>query len=88
MSRCCKEGCVNEDVARCFRKRPTYSVGNGTQHVVPEEVQYKVHNVIDGAVSVQLLWSLGLVLHGWLRPAREETLVVDDANEIAVHIAS
>ena len=51
-------------------------------------MQYEIDDIIDSAVSVQLLRDLGLVLHSRLCPTREETLVVDDTDEITVHIAS
>ena len=88
MSRCCEETTVSDDHCLAMTKAATHSIRNGSQHVVTEEVQYEVYDVIDSAVSGQLLRDFWLVLHSCLCPAREKTLVVDDTDEITIHVAS
>ena len=51
MSRCCEETTVSENHCLAITKAATYSIRNGSEHVVTEEVQYEVYDIIDGAVS-------------------------------------
>lgn len=65
-----------------------YAIGYHAQDVVPEETNDEVDDLLDRAVVVEFLRRLRLMLHGRLRLPREQTAVLDDSNEVSVHVAS